>query len=82
MFGREEEEMLAETAIETMVRPEALVEGAAYLLVEKVWKCNCAAPEIRAVQFVGYTSCPGVVRVVEASGQQVRCLRDRLFTPG
>jgi hypothetical protein len=82
MVFDEEAEMLDEMRIGTLVRPERLVEGAWYVWVEKTGKCNCASPDVREVQFVGFTSCPGVVLVCENAGQRLRCLRERLFTPG
>ena len=64
---------------ETMVQPEALVEGAVYLLVENNEKCRWLPADIREVRFAGYTSCPGVVWVIEETGLRTRCLRHRLF---
>lgn len=60
-----------------LTRPETLIEGATYLILENAGTGNPLSIDI--VKFLAYTPCPAVVMVIESNGRKMFCPRDRLF---
>ena len=59
------------------IRPDTLVEGNEYLLIEHAGKESKLM--LTTVRFVSYTSCPGFVVVSDGKGERMRCPRDDVF---
>ena len=61
----------------SLARPETLIEGATYLILED--RGTGRQISIDIVRFLAYTPCPAVVMVIESNGRKMYCPRDRLF---
>jgi hypothetical protein len=62
------------------VRPETLVPGKQYLLIEDP---RDGGPRyIIPVTLIAYDPCPAVILVCESTGHKRRCAREGLFLPG